>query len=120
MLSECLTYGGFPAVVKEDAEKIKKELLKILTRTYLEKDIFFFLNIYHIEKFKSLLNYLSFNIGSLVKIASIMNEFRMDYRTVENYLSILVNTYIISLVSPFYKNLATELKKSKYILLTVV
>jgi predicted AAA+ superfamily ATPase len=113
LLSEYLTYGGFPAVVKEDDEKIKKELLKNLTRTYLEKDIFFFLNIYHIEKFRSLLNYLSFNIGSLIEIASIMNEFRMDYRTVENYLSILANTYIISLVSPFYKNLATELKKSK-------
>jgi len=113
LLSEYLIYGGFPAIVKEKDEGIKKELLKNLTRTYLEKDIFFFLNIHHIEKFRSLLSYLSFNIGSLIEISSIMNELKMDYRTVESYISILANTYVISLVSPFYKNLATELKKAK-------
>jgi predicted AAA+ superfamily ATPase len=42
-----------------------------------------------------------------------MNELKMDYRTVESYISILANTYVISLVSPFYRNLATELKKAK-------
>jgi predicted AAA+ superfamily ATPase len=113
LLSEYLIYGGFPAIVKEKDESIKKELLKNLTRTYLEKDIFFFLNIRHIEKFRLLLSYLSFNVGSLIEISSIMNELKMDYRTVESYISILANTYVISLVSPFYKNLATELKKAK-------
>jgi predicted AAA+ superfamily ATPase len=113
LLSEYLIYGGFPAIVKEKDEGIKRELLKNLTRTYLEKDIFFFLNIHHIEKFRSLLSYLSFNVGSLIEISSIMNELKMDYRTVERYISILANTYVISLVSPFYKNLATELKKAK-------
>jgi predicted AAA+ superfamily ATPase len=113
LLSEYLIYGGFPAIVKEKDESIKKELLKNLTRTYIEKDIFFFLNIRHIEKFRSLLSYLSFNVGSLIEISSIMNELKMDYRTVESYISILENTYVISLVSPFHKNLATELKKAK-------
>jgi predicted AAA+ superfamily ATPase len=113
LLSEYLIYGGFPAIVKEKDEGIKRELLKNLTRTYLERDIFFFLNIRHIEKFRSLLSYLSFNVGSLIEISSIMNELKMDYRTVERYISILANTYVISLVSPFYKNLATELKKAK-------
>lgn len=39
----------------------------------------------------------------------------MDYRTIENYLSILINTYIISLIPPFHKNLITELKKARKI-----
>jgi len=115
LLSEYLIFGGFPAIVKEKNENIKKELLKNLTRTYLEKDIFFFLNIRHIEKFRTLLSYLSFNIGSLIEISSIMRELKMDYKTVENYLSILSNTYIISQVSPFHKTLTTELKKAKKI-----
>jgi hypothetical protein len=37
----------------------------------------------------------------------------MDYKTADNYISILSNTYLISLVSPFYRNLSTELRKSK-------
>ncbi len=115
LLQEYLVFGGFPNIVKENDEKTKKELLKNLTRTYLEKDIFFFLNVRHIEKFRDLLNYLSFGVGSLLEISSLMRDLRMDYRTAENYLSILSNTYIISLVSPFHKSLATELKKSKKI-----
>jgi len=118
LLSEYLIFGGFPAIVKEHDEEIKKELLKNLTRTYLEKDIFFFLNIRHIDKFRSLLNYLSFNIGSLIEIASIMRELKMDYKTIENYLTIMSNTYIISQLSPFHKNLATELKKVRKVYFT--
>jgi len=113
LLHEYLVFGGFPAVVKENEEEIKRELLKNLIRTYLEKDVFFFLNIRHIEKFRNLLGYLSFNVGSLIEISSLMRELKMDYRTAENYLSILSNTYIISLLQPFYRNLTTELKKSK-------
>ncbi len=48
-----------------------------------------------------------------MEISSLMSDLKIDYRTVENYLNILVNTYIIKLLPPFYKNLATELKKSK-------
>jgi len=39
----------------------------------------------------------------------------MDFKTIENYLSVLSNTYIVSLLSPYYKNLTTELKKAKKI-----
>lgn len=115
LLEEYIIFGGFPAIVKENDKETKKELLRNLTRTYFEKDVFFFLNIRHIEKFRNLLNYLSFNTGSLLEVSSLMRELSMDYKTAENYLSILSNTYIISLLSPFYKNLATELKKSKKI-----
>jgi len=115
LLEKYLLYGGFPAIVKEKDEDIKKELLKNLTRTYIEKDIFFFFNLRHLEKFKKLLNYLSFNDGSMMEISSIMNDVKIDYKTAENYLSILSNTYIINLISPYHKNLTTELKKTKKI-----
>ncbi len=113
LLNEYLIFGGYPAIVKEEDKEIKKQLLKNLTRTYLEKDIFFFLNIRHIDKLRDVLNYLSFNTSSLLEVSSVMRELKIDYKTIVNYLSILSSTYIISLISPFYKNLATELKKSK-------
>ncbi|HID43612.1 MAG TPA: DUF4143 domain-containing protein, partial [Archaeoglobaceae archaeon] len=57
--------------------------------------------------------YLAFNTGSLLSISSLMNLLNMDYKTADNYISILSNTYLISLVSPFYRNLTTELRKPK-------
>ena len=113
LLEEYVVFGGFPAIVKERSEKIKIELLKNLARTYVEKDVFFFLNIREVEKFKKLLNYLSLTVGSLLELSSLMREIGMDYKTLESYLSILVNTYIISLISPLHKNLITELRKAK-------
>lgn len=115
LLQEYLLFGGYPAIVKEEDTTIKKELLKNLNRTYLEKDIFFFFNIMHLEKFKQLMNYLSFNNGSLIEISSIMRDLHIDFKTIENYLSILSNTSTISLISPYYKNLTTELKKARKI-----
>ncbi|HID43896.1 MAG TPA: hypothetical protein EYP30_09045, partial [Archaeoglobaceae archaeon] len=43
LLEKYIVFGGFPAVVKEDDDELKKELLKNLVRTYVEKDVFFFL-----------------------------------------------------------------------------
>jgi predicted AAA+ superfamily ATPase len=115
LLQEYVLFGGYPAIVKEEDTAVKIELLKNLTRTYLEKDVFFFFNIMHLEKFKNVLNYLSFNNGSLLEISSIMSELHMDFKTIENYLSILSNTSIISLLPPYHKNLTTELKKARKI-----
>ena len=115
LLEEYIIYGGFPAIVKEEDEKIKKELLKNLTRTYLEKDVFFFFNIRHLEKFQNLIYYLSFNLGSLLNLSSLTKITKTDYKTLEKYLSILAHTYVIHLIPPFYRNLSTELKKSKKI-----
>jgi len=113
LLERYIVFGGFPAVVKEEDEEIKKELLKNLVRTYVEKDVFFFLGVRHIDKFRDSISYLAFNNGSLLNISSLMSLLNMDYKTADNYISILSNTYLISLVSPFYRNLTTELKKSK-------
>lgn len=113
LIEEYLIFGGFPAIVKEDDEKIKKELLKNLVRTYLEKDVFFFFGIKHLEKFKNLLTYLASSLGSLLNISNLIQDLKIDFKTAENYLNILQNTFLISLLSPFYKNVITELKKSK-------
>ncbi|MEM0172772.1 MAG: ATP-binding protein [Metallosphaera sp.] len=113
LLQEYLIFGGFPAIVKVDDEETKKELLKNLVRTYMEKDVFFFFNVRQMEKFRSLITYLALNSGSLLEISSVSRELRMDYKTIESYISVLVSTGVINLISPFHRNLTTELKKSK-------
>ena len=112
---EFLLYGGFPAIVKEENEKIKIQLLKNLLQTYIEKDIFFFLNVRELEKFRNFLKSLSFLTGSLLELSSLSKELKMDYKTAVNYLNLLVQTYVVETVSSYHKNLVTELKKAKKI-----
>ncbi len=113
LLEEFLIFGGFPEIVKEEDVDMKIELLKNLYRMYLEKDVFFFLRVRHLEKFREMMRYLAFSSGNILQVSSLMSDLKMDYKTVDSYLSILVNSYIIRLVSPFYKNLVTEIKKSR-------
>ena len=59
-------------------------MLKNLVKTYLEKDVFFSFNIYHLEKFRNLLNFISFNVGSIIEFSSISKDLKIDYKTIEN------------------------------------
>jgi len=113
LLEEYIIYGGFPAVVKEKDIEMKKNVLKNLEITYLEKDVGFFFGIRQLEKFRNLLKYLSFNIGEIIKASTICSNVAIDYKTLENYFEILSQTFILKLVPPFYQNIATELRKSK-------
>lgn len=115
LLEEYVIYGGFPAIVKEPDLEIKIQLLKALQQTYLEKDVFFFFDIRHLDKFKDILKFLSFNACKLLEPYTLSKNLSIDIRTLRNYLSVLENTYIISLIRPFFRNVSTELRKRRKI-----
>ena len=115
LLEEYLLYGGFPAVVKERETEIKVRLLKELRQAYLEKDVFFFFDIRHLEKFRDVMRFLSFNAGNLLEPATLAGSMSMDIRTLRHYLAVLENTYIVKLVRPFFRNISTEIRKRRKI-----
>jgi len=115
LLEEYLIYGGFPAIVKEEDPETKIELLKALQQTYLEKDVFFFFDIRHLEKFRDVLKFLSFNVCNLLELSTLAKNLAIDIKTLNNYLSVLENTYIIKLIRPFFKNISTEIRKRRKI-----
>ena len=63
------------------------------------------------EKFNKLLEVLASQTGKLLNIEELSNTCRLAKQTVERYLFILENTYVIRLVRPFFKNLRSELFK---------
>jgi len=114
-LNEYIKWGGYPRIVKESNDEMKKELLKNLTSTYLEKDIFFFLGIKNLEKYRAFMKYLASTVGSIINLSNISMSLHIDYKTLINYLDLLKHTYIIKELSPFHKSLVTELRKPKKI-----
>ena len=112
---EYTVFGGYPEVVKTDVEEEKITVLKNIFNIYLDKDITTFFRTEEISKFEDLIKILSFDTSNLLSISSVASDLKITYRKVEEFLTILQHTFIIYFLKPFYKNLVTELKKSKKI-----
>lgn len=109
---EYALYGGFPKIVLTEQLEVKEKYLQQIIDTYVKKDIRDLGSIRDVGKFNSLVRVLAGQSGSLLNIAELANTARLAKQTVDHYLFILENTYIIKLVRPYTKNLRSELFKT--------
>ncbi len=113
LLNHRLVYGYYPEVVTAEGEE--KEVLKQLTDSYLYKDILIWNKINKSEKLVKLLQALAFQIGSQVSYNELGKMVGLDNETIDSYLQLLEQTFVIFRLGSFNRNLRTELKKSRKI-----
>ena len=111
LFSEFLIYGGYPKIVLESSVKKKETYLKQIINTYIKKDIKDLANIKNISRFNNLLKILSSQTGNLLNVTELSNTIGISRQTVDDYLFILENTYVIKKINPFFQNIRTELTK---------
>ncbi len=109
---EYIINGWYPKIVLTDDLNLKEKYLIQIIDTYIKKDIRDIGKIQDIEKFNKLLEVLSSQSWNLLNISEISNTVNLHKKTVENYLFILENTYIIRLIRPYSKNIRSELFKT--------
>jgi predicted AAA+ superfamily ATPase len=109
---EYVLYGGYPKIVLTDDIELKEKYLKQLIDTYIKKDIRDLASVKDVYKFNKLLEVLSSQSGNILNVYEISNLSQLSKQTVEKYLFILENTYIIRRLKPFSGNLRNELFKS--------
>ncbi len=111
-LNNLLLFGCYPAVVnaKRKEDKIQ-ELYKIATN-YLYKDVFSFEEIRNPKVFEDLLIHLAWSVGSTVSTNKLANELGIAKDTVERYIRLLEQSFVIKRIYSFSRNYANELKKS--------
>lgn len=112
LFREYILYGGYPGIVLTGEKDIKERRLQQIIDTYIKKDIRDLANIKEIDKFNKLVEILASQSGQLLDISELSNTCRLAKQTVENYLFILENTYIIKLLKPYHKNIRSELFKT--------
>ena len=112
LFNEYVIFGGYPAVALEPSIKIKEKLLQQIIDTYIKKDIGELGNIKEIDKFNKLVEALASQSGQMLNVAELSNTCDITKQTIEKYLFILENTYIIKLVRPYSRNLRSELFKT--------
>ncbi len=108
-----LVYGYYPDVVNNPGNE--KEILKQLSDSYLYKDILMWEQIKRPEKLLKLLQALAFQVGSQVSYSELGQICGLDSKTIEKYIILLEQCFVIFRLGSFSRNLRNELKNSKKI-----
>jgi predicted AAA+ superfamily ATPase len=116
LLQHRLVYGYYPDIVNSPGEE--RRLLQELSDSYLYKDILALDKIKKSEQLTRLLRALAFQIGSQVSYTELGQLCGLDNKTVEKYITILEQTFVIFRLGSYSRNLRNELKASRKIYFT--
>jgi len=111
LFREYALFGGYPKIVLTPQTEKKEKYLQQIIDTYIRKDIRDLADIKDIDKFNNLLEVLASQSGNMLNVTELSNTCKIAKSTVERYLFIIENTYIIKLVHPYSKNIRSELFK---------
>lgn len=113
LLPHRLIYGSYPDVINNVGDE--RTVLSELANSYLYKDILMFDKIKKSDKLVKLLQALAFQMGSEVSYNELSQTCGLDPKTVENYVSLLEQSYIVFRLGSFSRNLRNELKFARKI-----
>lgn len=108
-----LIFGSYPEVITSPGAE--KEVLSELSESFLYKDILSYERIKKSEKLVKLLQALAFQVGSQVSCNELGQLCGLSSKTVDTYINILEQSYIIFSLGSYSRNLRNELKFSRKI-----
>jgi len=113
LLPHRLVFGYYPEVITSAGKE--KEMLKLISDSYLYKDILQWDKIKKSDKLLKLLQALAYQLGSEVSYNELSKTIGLDNQTIEKYIQLLEQVYIIFRLPSFNRNHRKELTKSRKI-----
>ena len=113
MLARRMVFGLYPEVVTESG--FAKQILTDLTNNYLYKDLFVYKGIKKPAVLQNLTRALALQLGSEVSYNELSNLLGVDRETVENYIYLLEQCFVVFQLDSFSRNARNEIKKGKKI-----
>lgn len=111
LFGEYIVYGGYPMVAMESDYGKKAAFLMDIYNSYIKKDIKDLMRIDNITAFNNLIKLLALQAGSLVNLTELCSALKIARETLERYLFLLENTFVIRTVTPFSRNPRKEISK---------
>jgi predicted AAA+ superfamily ATPase len=105
-LKDNLIYGCYPQVVETQEKKI---ILQQLYSDYINKDIIEILKIGKPDVLQKLITLIAHSSGQLVNYNQLATDCRVSVPTIQNYLAIFEQTYVLIALKPFVGNKRTEI-----------
>ncbi len=111
-LLSLMQFGSYPAVVSAKTTDEKLFAIKNIATNYLYKDVFVFEDIRNPKVFEDLLKMLALQVGSMVSVNELALGLGVTRTTVNRYLRLLEQAFIIKRIYSFSNNPRNELKKA--------
>lgn len=109
-LSSLIFKGSYPEIYQKNRNP--DLWYNSYIRTYVERDVRQIKNIDNTSSFIKFVKICAGRIGQQLNISAISNECGIDIKTVQSWLSVLEQTYVIKLLQPYYKNFNKRILKS--------
>ena len=113
-LEQRILYGMYPEIILHVGGKAE-ERLRQLAGSYLYKDLLAYKDIRKPALLEKLLQALALQVGSEVSYTELGSLLGVDKLTVENYIQLLEQAFIIFRLNPLSRNLRNELNKKRKI-----
>ncbi|GAB6395500.1 MAG: ATPase [Bacteroidales bacterium] len=113
LLETRLIYGSYPDIVNHPGKE--KELLLNIAESYLFKDILALAEIRKPSQLEKLLTALALQVGSEVSYKELSQTVQSNVETVERYIDLLEQCFVVFRRGALNRNLRNEIKKSKKI-----
>lgn len=111
-MQERMVLGSYPELIHIPERKDKVAYLTELTQDYLLKDILELEGLRYTHKVIDLLRLIAFQTGSELSLSELGRQLGMDKNTVERYLNLLSEIFIIFNIRGYSRNLRKEVVKN--------
>ncbi len=112
-LNQRIVFGMYPDVIVGEGEE--KTILSQLAGSYLFKDILNVQGIRKPELLDKLVKALAFQLGNEVSFNELARMLEVDRKTIESYIYLLEQAFIITRLQPLSRNLRSEINTSRKI-----
>ena len=108
-----IAFGGFPKVVLEEDELLKKDILKSYYDSILLKDIVSRYKLKNYQTLSELSLFLLSNNATINALNKLKNNFSSSFDTIRDYVEYLTNAYIILSINKFDYSLKKQFTNPK-------
>ncbi len=112
-LENRLLYGFYPDVINSQGNE--KETLKNLVNSYLYRDILTFSNIRRSDVLEKLVQAIALQLGNEVDYNELSQVVGINRITVQKYIDILEQGFVVFRLNSFSRNIRDEIKKNRKI-----
>lgn len=111
LMEQRLIYGSYPEIITDPSNA--KEHLKLLSDSYLYKDLYTLEQIKKPQLLEKIVKALALQVGSEVNINEVSKLVKADNKTVERYIDLLEKAFVVFSLPAFARNARNEITKSR-------